>query len=137
MQRQVIKHPAGRRELLLDQTAGGQRRGRARNILPALPRDFRQAPATGPAIAVRTGMQRQGQVGAKFGSVAIVEGSNFAQRDDGKGADNGRSSESGAGSGRRERCGRRGLASEHAAVTASASLRRRKERRGHALVPSG
>jgi len=30
-----------------------------------------------------------------------------------------------------------GFASEHAAVTASPSLRRRKERRGYALVPSG
>jgi len=30
-----------------------------------------------------------------------------------------------------------GLASEHAAVTASGSLRRRKERRGDAPVPSG
>ena len=30
-----------------------------------------------------------------------------------------------------------GFASEHAAVTASASLRRCKERRGYALVPSG
>ncbi len=30
-----------------------------------------------------------------------------------------------------------GLASEHAAVTASASLRRRKERRSYAAVPSG
>ena len=29
------------------------------------------------------------------------------------------------------------VASEHAVVTASASLRRRKERRGYALVPSG
>ena len=31
----------------------------------------------------------------------------------------------------------KGFASEHAAVTASASLRRCKERRGYALVPSG
>lgn len=30
-----------------------------------------------------------------------------------------------------------GMASEHTAVTTSASLRRRKERRGYALVPSG
>ena len=90
MQRQVIKHPAGRREFLLDQAAGGQRRGGARNIRFGLPGDFRQAPATGPASTVRAGMQRQGQVGAEFGTVASVEGRNFAQRDDGKGGDNGR-----------------------------------------------
>ena len=85
MQGQVIDQPASRRHLLFDQSRRFQRRGAARNMLPALSGDFRQAAATGPALPVRAGMKRQGQVGANFGTVAIVKVGNFAEGDGGEG----------------------------------------------------